>query len=147
MKRIDIIDSQGTKVGRAALTETVEGVKLQVEVSGLPPGKHGLHFHSVGACVAPDFKTAGAHFNPETKKHGFDNPEGHHAGDLPNLEIGSDGGGKAEFINKKVTLARDKANSLVKPGGTSLVIHTGPDDYKTDPTGESGGRIACGVIK
>jgi Cu-Zn family superoxide dismutase len=146
-KRIDIMDSKGAKAGTAVLSQAAEGVKLQVEVSGLPPGKHGIHIHQIGVCTAPDFKTAGEHFNPEGKKHGFENPEGYHAGDLPNLEIGSDGKGKAEFIDKKVTLQKDKANSLVKPGGTSLVIHETADDYKTDPAGASGGRIACGVIQ
>ncbi|MCR8631802.1 superoxide dismutase family protein [Paenibacillus radicis (ex Xue et al. 2023)] len=146
VKRIDIMDSKGAKVGTAALSEAVEGVRLQVEVSGLPPGVHGIHIHQTGVCTAPDFNSAGAHFNPEGKKHGFENPEGYHAGDLLNLEIGSDGKGKAELIDKKVTLVKDKANSLLKPGGTALVIHEAADDYKTDPAGNSGARIACGVI-
>ncbi|NOU93833.1 superoxide dismutase family protein [Paenibacillus sp. LMG 31456] len=146
VKRIDIMDSKGAKVGTAVLSEAAEGVRLQVEVSGLPSGIHGIHIHQTGVCTAPDFKSAGEHFNPEGKKHGFENPEGYHAGDLLNLEIGSDGKGKAELIDKKVTLAKDKANSLLKPGGTALVIHEAADDYKTDPSGNSGARIACGVI-
>lgn len=145
-KRIDIMDAKGAKVGTAVLSEAPEGVRLQVEVSGLPKGIHGIHIHDKGVCTAPDFKSAGEHFNPEGKKHGFENPEGYHAGDLLNLEIGSDGKGKAELIDKKVTLAKDKANSLLKPGGTALVIHETADDYKTDPAGNSGARIACGVI-
>ncbi|TDF99648.1 superoxide dismutase family protein [Paenibacillus piri] len=145
-KKIDIIDSKGAKIGSAVLSQAVEGVRLQVDVSGLTPGKHGIHIHQTGVCTTPDFKSAGEHFNPEGKKHGFENPEGYHAGDLLNLEVGSDGKAKAEFIDKKVTLVKDKANSLLKPGGTALVIHESPDDYKTDPAGNSGARIACGVI-
>jgi Cu-Zn family superoxide dismutase len=145
-KRVELIDSKGAKVGTAVLSQVAEGVKLQVEVSGLPPGKHGIHIHQMGVCAVPDFKSAGDHFNPEGKKHGFENPEGYHAGDLLNLEVGSDGTAKADLIDKKVTLLKDKANSLLKPGGTSLVIHEAADDYKTDPSGNSGARIACGVI-
>jgi Cu-Zn family superoxide dismutase len=146
MKRIDIMSGKGAKIGTAVLNQTAEGVKLQVEVSGLAPGKHGFHFHEFGKCVSPDFKTAGEHFNPEAKKHGFHNPQGYHAGDMPNLDVGSDGKGKAEFINRKVTLEKDKANSLLKPGGTALMIHEAADDYKTDPAGNAGARVACGVI-
>ncbi|MFH5184518.1 superoxide dismutase family protein [Paenibacillus sp. TAB 01] len=145
-KSIEIINSKGSKIGTAKLLQTPQGVKISVDVAGLTPGKHGIHIHQTGVCQAPDFKTAGEHLNPEGKKHGFDNPEGPHAGDLPNLEVGSDGRGKAEFVDAKVTLEKDKANSLLKPGGTSLVIHEAADDYKTDPAGNSGNRIACGVI-
>ncbi|UQZ81569.1 Superoxide dismutase-like protein YojM precursor [Paenibacillus konkukensis] len=145
-KSIDIINSKGTKIGTAKLSQVAEGVKFQVEVSGLTPGKHGIHVHQTGVCTPPDFTSAGEHFNPEGKKHGFDNPQGYHAGDLPNLEVGSDGTARAEFVDTKVTLAKDKANSLVKTGGTALVIHENADDYKTDPSGNSGSRIACGVI-
>ncbi|WP_028548269.1 superoxide dismutase family protein [Paenibacillus sp. UNC451MF] len=145
-KTIDIINSKGTKIGTATLTQVPEGVKFQVDVSGLTPGKHGMHIHQTGVCTPPDFKTAGEHFNPESKKHGFDNPQGYHAGDLPNLEIGSDGRGRAEVVAPKLTLAKDKANSVVKTGGTALVIHEKEDDYKTDPSGNSGDRVACGVI-
>jgi Cu-Zn family superoxide dismutase len=146
MKQIEIVNSKGIKAGTAILSQTADGVKIQVEVAGFPPGKHGIHFHQKGVCEAPDFKTAGEHLNPEGKQHGFENPLGPHAGDLPNLEIGSDGKGRAEFVSKMITLEKDKADSLLKPGGTSLVIHEKMDDYKTDPTGNSGGRIAGGVI-
>jgi Cu-Zn family superoxide dismutase len=147
VKLIDIVNSKGIKAGTAALTQTADGVKIVVEAAGMPPGKHGIHFHEKAVCEAPDFKSAGEHLNPEGKQHGFENPKGPHAGDLPNLEIGSDGKGRAEFVSKMVTLEKDKANSLVKPGGTSLVIHEKMDDYKTDPTGNSGARIACGAIQ
>lgn len=146
-KTIDIMNSKGSKVGMAKLTQTHEGVKFVVEVSGLTPGKHGIHVHETGVCQAPDFKTAGEHFNPTHKKHGFNNPEGPHAGDMPNLEVGSDGKGRMEYVDARVTLEKDKANSLLKPGGTALVIHEKEDDYKTDPAGNSGNRIACGVIQ
>lgn len=146
IKRIDIINSKGIKTGTAVLSSIPEGVKMQVEVTGLAPGKHGIHIHQYGVCTGPDFKTAGEHLNPEGKKHGFNNPQGPHAGDLLNLEVGADGKGRAELVNKMVTLDKDKANSLLKQGGTSLVIHEAEDDYMTDPSGNSGARIACGVI-
>lgn len=145
-KTIDIINSKGSKIGTATLTQVPEGVKFQVDVSGLTPGKHGMHVHQTGVCTPPDFKSAGEHFNPEHKQHGFDNPKGYHAGDLPNLEVGSDGRGRAEVVAPKLTLAKDKANSVIRTGGTALVIHENEDDYKTDPSGNSGARIACGVI-
>ncbi|MFE5317436.1 superoxide dismutase family protein [Paenibacillus sp. NPDC056579] len=146
-KTIDMINSKGVKIGTAKLSQVAEGVKFQVDVSGLTAGKHGIHIHQTGVCTPPDFKTAGEHFNPEGKQHGFDNPKGYHAGDLPNLEVGSDGTAVAEFVAPKLTLESGKANSLLQPNGTALVIHEKVDDYKTDPSGNSGNRIACGVIK
>lgn len=145
--KADIINTKGEPIGTATFTQMPEGVKVRLEVSGLPPGVHGFHIHEKGKCDIPDFKTAGEHFNPEGKKHGFDNPQGPHAGDLPNINIGPDGKGVAEAIDKRVTLARGKANSILKADGTSIMIHAGPDDYKTDPAGNSGARIACGVIR
>jgi len=145
-KHIDIVNGSGGKIGSAMLLPLADGVKIQVEVSGLTPGKHGIHIHENGVCTAPDFTSAGAHLNPAGKLHGFDNPQGPHAGDMMNLEVGADGKGKAELMNKMVTLSKDKPNSLLKQGGTSLVIHEAVDDYKTDPSGNSGARIACGVI-
>jgi Cu-Zn family superoxide dismutase len=145
-KHIDIINGSGAKIGSAMLYPLADGVKIQVEASGLAPGMHGIHIHQNGVCTAPDFTSAGAHLNPTGKQHGFDNPLGPHVGDLMNLEVGADGIGKAELVNKMVTLTKDKPNSLLKQGGTSLVIHEAADDYKTDPAGNSGARIACGVI-
>jgi superoxide dismutase, Cu-Zn family len=113
----------------------------------LVPGKHGLHIHEAAICEGPDFKTAGAHFNPTNKKHGFENTKGPHAGDLPNLSVSTEGTVTADMVAKNVTLEEGKPNSLLKPGGTSLIIHSGPDDYHTDPAGNSGSRVACGKIQ
>jgi Cu-Zn family superoxide dismutase len=112
----------------------------------MPPGKHGIHVHAVGRCEAPEFKTAGAHFNPTDKQHGLQNPAGAHSGDLPNLVVDQEGRGKATFTAKGATLGEGKG-SLLGPEGTALVIHADPDDEKTDPAGNSGARIACGVIR
>jgi Cu-Zn family superoxide dismutase len=144
---VDFINSQGKKAGTAMLTQTDGGVKVSVRVTGLKPGNHGIHFHETGACQVPDFESAGGHFNPFSKHHGLENPQGPHAGDLPNLQVGADGSGTTEFVTKLVTLVKDQPNSLLKAGGTALVIHADPDDQKSDPSGNSGSRIACGVIK
>jgi superoxide dismutase, Cu-Zn family len=117
-----------------------------VNVSQLPPGKHGIHVHAVGKCDGPAFTTAGGHLNPDTKKHGKDNPEGPHAGDLLMIEAKADGTAKATLLDTMVTLG-DGPNSVFHEGGTSIVIHEKEDDYKTDPAGNSGARIACGVIQ
>jgi Cu-Zn family superoxide dismutase len=115
-------------------------------VKGLPSGKHGFHLHAVGKCDPPEFTTAGAHFNPGRKRHGLKSAQGPHAGDLPNLEVGADGSGKLEYVTKLVTLGSGPA-SLFDADGTALVIHANPDDDVTDPTGNSGGRIACGTLR
>jgi superoxide dismutase, Cu-Zn family len=141
------LNTQGKAIGKAELTEGVNGVQVKVEAASLTPGEHGLHFHQIGKCDAPDFKSAGDHFNPQGKKHGTANPEGPHAGDLPNLVVGTDGKAAVTVTTKLVTLAAGKPNSLLKTGGTALVIHEKADDYKTDPSGNSGARIACGVIQ
>jgi Cu-Zn family superoxide dismutase len=137
-------DAQGKEVGTATFTPTKGGVKVHVQVAHLPPGKHGIHIHMVGRCEPPDFKSAGGHFNPFGKKHGLQSAEGAHAGDLPNLTVQEDGTAKASFTAKSATLGE---GSLLGPGGSALVIHADPDDEKTDPAGNSGARIACGVIE
>ncbi len=143
--KADFADAQGKSVGTAGLTQTPEGVRLVLTVSGLAPGQHAFHVHNVGKCEGPDFKSAGAHFNPYSKKHGLKNPDGPHAGDMENLDVGPDGTGKAEVVNKQVTLG-EGPNSLFHEGGTTIVIHASPDDGVTDPAGNAGARIACGVI-
>jgi Cu-Zn family superoxide dismutase len=142
----DIVNAQGQKIGTAKIVAEKKGVKIEVKVAQLPAGTHGIHIHAVGKCEGPDFKTAGGHLNPDTKKHGKDNPEGPHVGDLLNIEVKADGTGKATLLNTTVTLG-DGPNSLFHDGGTALVIHEKVDDYKTDPAGNSGARIACGVIE
>jgi superoxide dismutase, Cu-Zn family len=141
----DIVNPQGQKIGTAALSPSDAGVRIDIEVSQLPPGTHGVHIHTVGKCEGPAFASAGGHFNPTSKKHGKDNPEGPHAGDLLNIEAGANGTAKATLSDPAVTLGAG-SNSLFLEGGTAIVIHEKVDDYKTDPSGNSGGRIACGVI-
>jgi len=137
-------DKDGKQVGVATLIETTEGVRLAVTGFRLPPGAHGLHIHAVGLCEPPEFTSAGAHFNPGTKQHGRMNPAGPHAGDLPNLVVAASGEGGLDITTKAITLSAGPNSVLDKP--TALVVHANPDDDKTDPTGNSGGRIACGVI-
>ena len=141
-----LMDAQGNSVGTASLEQGANGVEIEVHVTGLPAGTHGIHLHMVGSCTAPEFTSAGAHFNPMNKQHGLANPDGPHAGDLPNLEVVADGSGQAELTNDRVTL-REGANSVFDADGTAVVIHAGPDDQRTDPSGNSGARIACGVIQ
>jgi Cu-Zn family superoxide dismutase len=143
--KADLINSKGEPIGTAKLKETPKGVSLTIEVSKLPPGAHGFHIHAVGKCEPPDFKSAGGHFNPEGKKHGLQNPEGHHAGDMQNLTADAQGKAKVRLLVTGVTLG-EGANSLFHPEGTAIVIHADPDDMKTDPAGNAGARIACGVI-
>ncbi|TQS72035.1 superoxide dismutase family protein [Ornithinibacillus gellani] len=145
--RATLINREGAEVGTVDLQEGVEGVKITVEAQGLPPGLHGFHIHEKGACDPPEFKSAGEHFNPTEADHGFDHPKGPHAGDLLNLNVAADGTASAEFLNDMVTLREGAANSLLKEGGTSFVIHAKPDDYVSQPSGDAGDRIACGVIK
>ncbi|HET9717634.1 MAG TPA: superoxide dismutase family protein [Pseudolabrys sp.] len=139
-------NAEGKEVGSANLVQTSQGVLINVAVKGLPPGEHALHVHEVGKCEPP-FTSAGGHFNPGSKKHGMLSPEGQHAGDMPNLHIPQSGDLTIEVLNVNITLEKDKPNSVYDADGSAVVIHAGSDDYKTDPTGEAGGRIACGVIQ
>jgi superoxide dismutase, Cu-Zn family len=141
----DVKMPNGEMVGTATFTQESGGVRLKGEFKGLPPGPHGIHVHAVGKCDAPDFMTAGAHFNPTNKQHGLNNPQGAHAGDAPNLTVGADGSGTFDFVFKDLSLATG-TGSLFGPDGTALVIHAMADDEMTDPSGNSGGRIACGLI-
>ena len=139
-------DTQGKKVGFASMIETADGVEVVVHVRGLSPGVHGIHFHERGKCEAPDFSSAGSHFNPTGKSHGLKNPKGPHVGDLPNLHAREDGTALYKALSPFVTL-KEGPNSLLKDGGTALVIHSGPDDMRSDPAGNSGSRVACGEIQ
>jgi Cu-Zn family superoxide dismutase len=137
-------NAEGQVLGMAIFTQEAQGVRISVTVKGLSPGEHGIHIHSVGKCEPPDFLSAGPHFNPTNKKHGLTNPEGPHAGDLPNLVVGEDGSAVYEHITDRVTLTPGEL-SLFDEDGSSLVIHAGPDDQMTDPAGNSGARVLCGV--
>ena len=139
-------NADGKEVGSAEISPLPAGVLIRLTLKGVPAGEHAFHVHAVGKCEPP-FTTAGGHFNPDNKKHGIMAAEGHHAGDMPNLHIPADGALAVEVVNASVTLDKGKPNSLYKTDGTALVIHAGKDDYKTDPTGEAGGRIACGVVE
>ena len=143
--RAELKNAKGEVVGTAIFTPADHGVRMSLNVRNLPPGEHGMHIHEAGKCEAPDFKSAAGHFNPAGKKHGMRNPAGAHAGDIENLVVRPDGAARVRVVLHNVTLGKDQ-NSLLKPGGAALVIHADKDDLKTDPTGNSGARLVCGVI-
>jgi Cu-Zn family superoxide dismutase len=137
--------NDGKPVGTAEFRESKEGLVVAVRVASLAPGLHAVHIHAVGKCDGPQFTSAGGHFNPARKKHGLKNPEGPHAGDLPDLYVAKNGAGRYEALNDSVTLGAG-ANSAFDADGSAVVIHATGDDHNTDPAGNSGDRIACGVI-
>jgi len=139
-------DANGKGVGEALLTQTPGGTLLKLSMKGIPPGEHALHIHAVGKCDAPSFESAGPHFNPGNAHHGLMSGVGH-AGDMPNLHVPQSGALEVELINAAITLDGNKPNSVFRPEGTSVVIHGGKDDYTSDPAGNAGNRIACGVIR
>jgi Cu-Zn family superoxide dismutase len=141
----DLEDARGRRVGVATFDEVAGGVRIVVEVRGLTPGEHGVHIHEVGRCEPPTFASAGGHFNPEQRQHGLENPAGPHAGDLPNLAVAADGTGRLETTTGRITLGGGPA-SIFDGDGSALVVHAARDDMRTDPTGNSGARAACGVI-
>jgi Cu-Zn family superoxide dismutase len=138
-------DASGRSLGVVNLEQTRSGVRIVGELSGLPAGPHGIHFHAVGRCDGPDFTTAGPHFNPFSRRHGLENPDGPHAGDMPNLVIPVGGAVSVDMLSPRVTLD-DASTTVFDADGTALVIHAAPDDQHTDPSGNSGARVACGVI-
>jgi Cu-Zn family superoxide dismutase len=144
--KADLWSAQGDQMGTAQFKEVKGGVEIMLRVANLSPGEHAFHIHAVGKCDSPDFKTAGGHFNPEGKKHGLSNPEGPHAGDMPNITVNAKGKANVKIVNSRVTLG-DGPNSLFHEGGTALIIHEKADDGVTDPAGNAGNRIACGVIE
>ena len=136
-----LVNAQGRSIGSVRAWQTAGGVSFRIAASGLPHGVHGIHVHSVGRCDPPDFVSAGPHWNPAARQHGFSNPAGHHAGDLPNVEVAANGVLSATVVVPNATIA-----NLLDADGASIVIHAGADDYATDPSGNSGARIACAVI-
>jgi Cu-Zn family superoxide dismutase len=142
---IALHDAHGDAVAAAVLTELEEGLAVVIRGRDLPPGPHGFHVHSRGLCEAPAFASAGGHFNPDSTRHGMDNPAGPHAGDLGNVVVRADGILDATVVAPRLSLA-DGPRSILREGGTALVLHAGVDDQRTDPAGDAGARIACGVI-
>jgi superoxide dismutase, Cu-Zn family len=139
--------STGEDAGTATFQQNKTKLVIKVNLKNLPVGEHAVHIHAKALCDAPDFKTAGGHFNPESKQHGLQNPMGHHAGDLPqNIMIGEGHVGQATFKVDYLSLDPASPNSILANGGTSIMVHEKADDMKTDPTGNAGNRIACGVI-
>ena len=136
-----LVNSAGQSVGSVRMWQTPGGVSFRIAASALPHGIHGIHVHSVGRCDPPGFTTAGAHWNPGGAKHGFNNPAGPHRGDLPNVSVAANG-----VLSEAVSLAGANVADLLDADGSALVLHAAHDDYVTDPSGNSGGRIACAVI-
>jgi Cu-Zn family superoxide dismutase len=139
-------NAQGQVVGEASAARAGNLVRVRVSVHGFTPGVHGVHLHQTGRCDAPDFASAGPHWNPTSHQHGRRNPQGPHLGDLPNLQVGANGSGRIDFAVPVPAGAAAGANPLLDADGTAVVIHAAADDLRTDPSGNSGARIACGAL-
>lgn len=144
---VKMMDAKGQSIGTATISakKSGQGVDIKLDLHGLPPGEHALHIHTNAKCEGPAFTTAGGHFNPDGKKHGLENPAGAHAGDMKNFTVKANGTAKTTVADERVTMGTDN-HSIFSNGGTALMIHAQADDMKTDPSGNAGGRIACGVI-
>jgi Cu-Zn family superoxide dismutase len=143
--KAELKNAEGRTIGEAKLEQTKDGVRIKADLTGLPPGAHAFHIHEVGKCEAP-FESAGGHFNPTQKQHGKDNPQGMHAGDLPNIQVTDGRPVKIDVVARGLSLDGG-SQSVFDADGSALVIHAAADDYKSDPAGNAGDRIACGVIK
>ena len=139
-------NAQGINIGTATLSQAKNGLRISLDLQGLTPGVHAIHVHQISDCTPPDFKSAGGHFNPDRKQHGLGNPQGAHAGDIPNFTVDFNGKAKVTLIAPNLTLG-DDPHSVFRGDGTALVIHANADDMMTDPAGNAGDRVACGEIK
>ena len=142
----DLRDAQGRTRARATAETSGDSLRVRVEAVGMSAGAYGAHLHTTGRCDAPGFESAGPHWNPTGQMHGKDNPKGMHKGDLPNLVVGTDGRGSFEYTIPNAGLSGMLPTSLIDGDGAAVVIHASPDDFRTDPSGKSGARIACGVL-
>lgn len=142
----EIRDGTGLVRARAAAEQAGDSIRVRIEAVSMAPGAYGAHIHTTGRCDAPGFTTSGAHWNPTRVRHGKDNPQGMHKGDLPNLLVGTDGRGSFEYTIPNASISGRGPNPVVDADGAAVVIHSAPDDFRTDPSGNSGGRVACGVL-
>lgn len=141
----ELVNGAGEPIGTAMLTQEPAGTRVTATLTGLPAGTYAIHLHAVGKCEGPTFTTAGGHFNPAMKQHGSLNPAGEHAGDLPNVVVGDDHRGTLDAVRAGLRLVDGDA-PLLDTDGAAIVVHAGPDDYRTDPAGNAGARIGCGVL-